>query len=212
MTLVPACLHCDAPLVGDAGEENCATHGESGIWWRPALVGYEAFAGVLQRSGDLPVYLPWPLPPGWEITEFGCVTGPEDRPLAVTVTVAGHSQLDGYVAVQIITEEPAVGFAERILRIRSDAEEALASGPAMLRLHLEGHSVGLWPIAAAHDTEVLGRAGFVGEADGRWLWLVVRPASAALLLRDDWLLADATGFGPEALELPFIDGGDPRSG
>jgi hypothetical protein len=48
---------------------------------------------------------------------------------------------------------------------------------------------------------------FAGEADGRWLWLVMKPASAALLLQDDWLLADVTGFGPEALEMPF---GGPR--
>ncbi len=54
---------------------------------------------------------------------------------------------------------------------------------------------------------MLARAVFAGEADGRWLWLVMRPASAALLLHDDWLLADVTGFGPEALEMPF---GGPR--
>mgnify|MGYP006193077999 CR=1 FL=1 len=29
----------------------------------------------------------------------------------------------------------------------------------------------------------------------------MKPGSAALLLRDDWLLADVTGFGPEALEM-----------
>jgi hypothetical protein len=57
------------------------------------------------------------------------------------------------------------------------------------------------------DGEVLARAVFAGESDGRWLWLVMRPASAALLLHDDWLLADVTGFGPEALEMPF---GGPR--
>ena len=56
---------------------------------------------------------------------------------------------------------------------------------------------------AAVEDELLARAVFAGEADGRWLWLVMRPASAALLLHDDWLLADVTGFGPEALEMPF---------
>ena len=61
--------------------------------------------------------------------------------------------------------------------------------------------------AAATDDDLLARAVFAGEADGRWLWLVMRPASAALLLHDDWLLADVTGFGPEALEMPF---GGPR--
>ena len=57
------------------------------------------------------------------------------------------------------------------------------------------------------ETDLLAQAVFAGEADGRWLWLVMKPASAALLLTDDWLLADVTGFGPEALEMPF---GGPR--
>ena len=59
----------------------------------------------------------------------------------------------------------------------------------------------------ATEEDLLARAVFAGEADGRWLWLVMKPGSAALLLQDDWLLADVTGFGPEALEMPF---GGPR--
>ena len=72
-----------------------------------------------------------------------------------------------------------------------------------------GRTVPMWLVDDARDdaTTVLARAVFAGEADGRWLWLVMRPASAALLLQDDWLLADVTGFGPEALEMPF---GGPR--
>ncbi len=58
-------------------------------------------------------------------------------------------------------------------------------------------------LGAGLSSGVLARAVFAGESDGRWLWLVIRPASAALLLHDDWLLADVTGFGPEALEMPF---------
>ena len=61
--------------------------------------------------------------------------------------------------------------------------------------------------ASENNNDLLARAVFAGEADGRWLWLVMKPASAALLLHDDWLLADVTGFGPEALEMPF---GGPR--
>ena len=61
----------------------------------------------------------------------------------------------------------------------------------------------MWALPSSDDDDLLARAAFVGEAGGRWLWLVMRPASAALLLRDDWLLADASGFGPEAIEMPF---------
>ncbi|MGN6576805.1 MAG: DUF6758 family protein [Nocardioides sp.] len=48
---------------------------------------------------------------------------------------------------------------------------------------------------------------FAGEAHGRWLWLVFRPASAALLLKDEWVLHDLSDLGPELVDLPF--GGSP---
>ena len=48
---------------------------------------------------------------------------------------------------------------------------------------------------------------FAGEAHGRWLWLVLRPASAALLLKDEWVLMDVADLGPELIDLPF--GGSP---
>ena len=51
------------------------------------------------------------------------------------------------------------------------------------------------------------RSVFAGEADGRWLWLVLRPASAMLLLRDDWILRDVSAVGPPLVEMPF--GGPP---
>ena len=54
------------------------------------------------------------------------------------------------------------------------------------------------------------RSVFAGEAAGRWLWLVLRPASAMLLLRDDWILRDIAGLGPQLVELPF--GGPPPGG
>ena len=48
---------------------------------------------------------------------------------------------------------------------------------------------------------------FAGEAHGRWLWMVLRPASAALLLQSEWVLLDIADLGPELVELPF--GGAP---
>ena len=43
----------------------------------------------------------------------------------------------------------------------------------------------------------------VGEAVGRWLWLVLRPASAILLLREEWLLRDVSSLGMALVEVPF---------
>ena len=61
----------------------------------------------------------------------------------------------------------------------------------------------LWAVSTATSDDRFDRSVFVGEANGRWLWLVLRPASAMLLLRDDWILRDASQSGPHLVELPF---------
>ncbi len=54
------------------------------------------------------------------------------------------------------------------------------------------------------DTDVsFDRSVFAGEAEGRWLWLVLRPPSAALLLKDEWILMDVADLGPEVVGLSF---------
>ncbi|MGH3507676.1 MAG: DUF6758 family protein, partial [Nocardioidaceae bacterium] len=53
----------------------------------------------------------------------------------------------------------------------------------------------------------LDRSVLAGEAAGRWLWVVLRPASAVLLMRDDWILRDVSGGGPLMVEMPFAGPG-----
>ena len=43
----------------------------------------------------------------------------------------------------------------------------------------------------------------VGEAAGRWLWLVFRPATAMLMLQDGWHLRQVGDLGVQMVELPF---------
>ena len=67
-------------------------------------------------------------------------------------------------------------------------------------------SVPLWSVStvsARGDDRELDRSVVAGEADGRWLWVVLRPASAILLLRDEWILRDVSGIGPPLVEMPF---------
>jgi len=187
----------------DAGGQRCPNHGLVNPLLRPAHVGYDAFAEMMLAVSDAPTYLPWPMSPGWSIADFGCVgSGPGTGTATVTTTV-GTSDLDGHVEVTIVSEDPGVGLGARCAGVdlidpgRSLVEEAPA-----VRVRAGGRAVALWPIDGS-DGPPLERSVFAGESDGRWLWLVLRPASAALLLHDEWLLADVTGFGPEAIEMPF---------
>jgi hypothetical protein len=179
--------------------------------WRPSEADYESFAELVGRSEDLPTYLPWPMSPGWTIADFGCV-GSAGRVRATVTTTVGTSDLDGQVELSIVAEDPGVGLGARVSGTSyDDPGPQISNGPPAIRVRAGGRTVPLWIVdderPAASDEDLLARAVFAGEAEGRWLWLVVKPASAALLLSDDWLLADVTGFGPEALEMPF---GGPR--
>ena len=216
MPLAASCPRCTSPVTGEGASFACSVHGPIEPLWRPDEADYDSFAELVGRSDDLPTYLPWPMSPGWSIADFGCV-GNGGRVRATVTTTVGTSDLDGEVEVTIVSEDP--GRRPRRALRRHDVRRpgaadqqrparrstcAPAAGPCRC-----GWSRTPATSRARHasDDDLLARAVFAGEADGRWLWLVMKPASAALLLHDDWLLADVTGFGPEALEMPF---GGPR--
>ncbi len=195
----------------------CSVHGRTDPLWRPDQSDYETFAELVARVDDLPVYLPWPMSPGWSIADFGCV-GDVGRVRATVTSTVGTSDMDGRVEVTIVSEDPGVGLGARCAATTyDDPGPQISNGPPSIHVRAGGRTVPLWLVEDAADDrhgaggaaegDVLARAVFAGEADGRWLWLVMKPASAALLLHDEWLLADVTGFGPEALEIPF---GGPR--
>lgn len=185
----------------------CPVHGTIHPLWRPETADYESFAELVGRVDDLATYLPWPMSPGWSISDFGCVTG-GDHSRATMTTTTGTSDLDGPVEVTVISEDPGVGLGARCAGTAyDDPGEQIGLGPHAIHVRAGGRTVPLWAVDSSLDDDLLAKAVFAGEADGRWLWLVIRPAGAALLLRDEWLLADVTGFGPEALEMPF---GGPR--
>ena len=219
MPLAASCPRCTSPVTGEGASFACTVHGRVDPFWRPDQADYDSFAELVGRSDDLPTYLPWPMSPGWSIADFGCVG--TDRVRATVTATVGTSDLDGEVEVTIVSEEPGIGLGSRCAGTTyDDPGTQISNGPPAIRVRAGGRTVPLWLVEDhlddqdAHsgkrsDDDLLARAVFAGEADGRWLWLVMKPASAALLLHDDWLLADVTGFGPEALEMPF---GGPRPG
>lgn len=202
-----SCPRCTSPVAEADGDHVCPQHGAIDPLWRPHACDYDTFAELVGRAEDLPTYLPWPMSPGWSISDFGCVSS-KSRTTATVTTTVGTSDLDGAVEVTVVAEDPGVGLGSRIAgQPALDPGQKIGQGPHAVRVRAGGRSVPMWAVEPGHDDDLFARSVFAGEADGRWLWLIMRPASAALLLRDEWLLADVTGFGPEALEMPF---GGPR--
>lgn len=208
MTLAAGCPRCTSPVTQDAPGLRCAQHGPVTPLWRPATASYEELAEHLHRCGSTSTFVPWPLPPGWSITDFGCVAAPGRDARATMLSCRGVSELDGVVEVSIVSEEPGVGLGARCAGTdHSDPGAEVGEGPPQAKVRAEGVTVPLWSVSTASSDPTLDRSVFAGEAYGRWLWLVFRPAPAGLLLREDWLLTDLSALGPELIDVPF--GGNP---
>jgi hypothetical protein len=206
------CPRCPAPVaeVGD-GRWSCPDHGIVVPLWRPVTSSYDEFASHLRRVGPLfPTLLPWPLGPGWTVSDFAAVITPGDTAHATMACVSGTSQLDGPVDVMVISEEPGTGFGARVAGLcapedpeRLDPGHEVGDGPPPVRVRVDKYPVGLWPVSVSAVPGEWDRSVLAGEAGGRWLWLILRPASAVLLLRDDWILRDISTTGPQLVALPF---------
>lgn len=209
MTLTVGCPRCSAPVIshtagsGAAGW-SCPEHGLVEPLRRPEECSYDEFADHLQASRSLPTLLPWPMSPGWHVTDFAVVGADPDRARATLTCVSGTSQLDGPVDVLVIAEEAGTGLGARVAgTAHDDPGPEIGAGPPAVKVRVESQQVNLWPVSTSASSSEWDRSVVAGEADGRWLWLVLRPASAILLLRDEWILRDVSASGPELVELPF---------
>ena len=212
MVLEAGCPRCTAVVTGSDAAWSCPLHGPTAPLWRSARSEYDDLVAHLELARPLPTWLPWPVPPGWHLTDFGCVAVPGEDATAVFTTCSGPSELDGVVEVTVVTEEAGVGLGAHIAQVThtDPGREAVEGAPAT-RIRVDEATVPLWPVPTtvtelagpAAEESVLDRSVLVGEAGGRWLWLVLRPAPAALLLHAKWLLHDVSGLGPALVDLPF---------
>ena len=208
MTLAPGCPRCPSSVSDDGGTWRCADHGVIAPLWRPAASEYVSFTEHLTRSAGLPSLMPWPLAPGWALTDFGFVAAEGHDAKAAFVSCAGPSDADGVVELTVVSEEPGVGLGARIAGApRTDPGADIGEGPPHVKVRIDGHPVSLWAVSTSAADATFDRSVFAGEAHGRWLWLVLRPASAALLLNDEWVLHDLSDLGAELIQVPF--GGSP---
>ncbi len=207
MSLQPECPRCPAPIGRTSGGGwSCPEHGPTPALRRPAESSYGEFVEALAAAGDFPTYLPWPMSPGWSVSDFAVVG---EGPGRATLTCSsGTSAMDGPVDAFVVSEESGIGLGSRCAGTEHlDPGPEMGVGPPTVRVRIGSQSVPLWPVSTSSSSRELDRSVFAGEAGGRWLWVVLRPASAMLLLRDEWILRDVSGIGPPLVEMPF---GGPR--
>ena len=65
---------------------------------------------ALVRQAQVPVWLPWPLPPGWLVSGFTGAGDERTGTRASAVSLSGPNPLGGPADMLIIAEEPGVGL------------------------------------------------------------------------------------------------------
>lgn len=160
-------------------------HGDVAPYTVLTHTGPDAVEHVVQRPG-VPVWLALNLPSGWLCSGFAYAGDERTGARATATAMSGPSPLGGPADLLLIAEEPGVGLGARHAGLAEpDPGAGFDHGSADAKVVVAGHPTALWNVSAAPD-----RAVFVGEAKGLWLWAVVWPETAGVLLYDGVHLTD----------------------
>ena len=151
----------------------------------------------LLRSAAVPVWLPWPLPEGWRVTGFAGARDDRTRTCGSAVALSGPNPFGAPAEMLIISEELGLGLGAKFAGLAGpDPGAGFATGSPHAFAHVSKHEFPLWHVDAPR------RAAFAGEVLGHWLWLVLWPDTAGLLLAEPLALRDLRDGGPH-LNLPY---------
>lgn len=175
----------------------CEQHGSVAPYLVMTHTGPAAVEHVVGRA-KVPVWMPHGLPHGW-VCSGVAYAGDERTGAAATVTcLSGPSPLGGAADLMIVAEEPGIGLGSRHAGLGStDPGHGFDAGTPDARVLAAAHPTALWSVPGADD-----RAVFVGEAKAQWLWAVIWPAAAGVLMYDDLSLTDLRDR-PNEVDLEF---------
>ncbi len=184
MTETCQCPRCGQPVLQLADASWwCSTHGPVAALWPVDEPSAESLRDHLEAA-SVPTWLPWPMPTPWSVA--GVVRAGDPDVQATALACAAPDPVGGVADVVIVCEEPGVGLGARYAGLPTlDVGREISGSPPTTKVHVAGHATPLWWVGA--DTE---RDAFVGEASGRWLWVIAWPGSAGALLAEMPTLVD----------------------
>jgi hypothetical protein len=174
----------------------CRVHGDIVPLHPPVVGGTEAFHQLCSRS-QAPLWLPWPLPAGWLVSGLQVAGDEHTGPVATVVACSGPNPLPTGMFrgdraqprsadLLLVAEPPGTGLGARLAgKDDIDPGTTVGDGSAQLKLTVSGHDTPLWLIPETDG------AVFVGEADALWLWALVWPERAGVVLLEQFELRDA---------------------
>jgi len=162
--LTPTCPRCGGatrPPGLWSDDWTCADHGGVAPLHPPVVASDDALRHTAGRS-SVPVWVPYPLPPGWLVTGVRSAGGERTGPVATVVACSGPHPLptaiwDGEQAFRtaellLVAEEPGVGLGAHLSGLPTiDPGAAIAAGAPALKMRADRHDVPLWWVGAADD-------------------------------------------------------------
>jgi len=174
----------------------CQAHGTVAPLW-PALSPTEDGLRGLLRQPAVPVWLPWPLPDSWLVTGFASVGDDRTGTRACAVALSGPNPMGGLGEMLLVSEEMGVGLGASFAGLPGpDPGQEFATGSPQALLNFSHHEFPLWHVPSP------GRAAFAGEVLGNWVWVVLWPDTAGVMMLESLPLRDLRDPGLE-LDLPF---------
>ncbi len=177
---------------------SCPEHGAVAPLHAAIVASDDALRQIAARS-QVPLWLPWPLPPNWIVTGVRYAGDDHSGPVATVLALSGPNPLpldigdDLAADLLLVAEQPGVGLAAHLAGLDwIDPGRAIGTGAAEVKLVAAGHETPMWnvPTDRADLIDLQPAAAYVGEALGVWLWLITWPHLAAAVLMDAFSLVD----------------------
>jgi len=151
----------------------------------------------LLKNARVPAFLPWPLPQGWVVSGFARAGDERTGARGFAVALSGPNPLGGPADLLIVAEEPGVGLGAGLAGLPGpDPGHGFATGQSHGTVQVANHEAPLWLV------ESDGAAVFAGEVAGSWLWVLIWPDTAGVLLLEPLPLRDLRDPYQD-LDLPF---------
>lgn len=171
----------------------CAQHGRVAPYHRTHLEGLPQ----ITAQAKVPVWSPLPLLSGWTVGGLASCGDERSGATATVLALSGPSPLGGPADLLLVAEEPGTGLGARIAGIDTVDPGSCAEGAPDAKILASGHPTPLWRCDSADD-----RVAFVGEASGVWLYAVLWPPAAELVLLEHVELHDLRHDSHASIDLP----------
>jgi hypothetical protein len=193
------CPRCGGPVHAPTAWSSawrCDLHGEIQPL-SPARQPNKDGLGVLLKNARVPVLLLWPLPPGWLVTGFAGAGDERTGLRGTAIALSGPNPLGGLADLVIVAEEPGVGLGAGLVGLPGpDPGAGFAAGQPHGAVQVAHHEAPLWLVESDRT------AVFAGEVEGSWLWVLLWPDTAGVMLVDPLPLRDLRDTEQD-LDVPF---------